>query len=101
MKSHFLIVALSALTVSTFPMQSIAKPPGGMPPGLEKKAQRGEPLPPGWQKKLVRGHRLDDPIYHHAVVIRPADRSGIVTVRIEDRVLRLILATHEIVEILR
>lgn len=100
-KAHPLLLALSALTISALPLHSMAKPPGGLPPGLEKKAQRGEALPPGWQKKLVRGHRLEGHIFHHAVIVSPADRHGIATVRIEDRVLRLILATHEIVDILR
>lgn len=101
MKLRSLIVLLGGLTFSAVPMHSLAEPPGGLPPGLEKKAQQGKPLPPGWQKKLVRGHHLNDHIYQHAVIIHPADRSGIVTVRIEDRVLRLILATREIVDILR
>ena len=73
---------------------------GDLPPGLQKKAARGEPLPPGWKKKLQVGHTLDRSIYRHGVVISPAGHDGIATVRIEDETIRLVAATLEIVDIL-
>lgn len=39
--------------ISTFSSAAYADPPhrGGLPPGLQKKIERGQSLPPGWQKK--------------------------------------------------
>lgn len=90
------VLGLAAHTAS-------ARPPGhhgSLPPGLQKKAQRGQSLPPGWQKKLQRGHILEPDIYRHGVIIRPRDQHGYVTMRIDNEVVRLIAATHEIVDIL-
>ena len=90
---------LIAAALLSSPLQ--AKPDGhGLPPGLQKKAARGEPLPPGWQKKLQVGHRLDRDIYSHARIISPLDERGYVTVEIENERLRLLGATLEIIDIL-
>lgn len=77
----------------------LAAPPGGLPPGLQKKAAHGN-LPPGWQKKLAVGHHLDRDIYAHAHILGPVSDRGYITVEIEDRRLRLLAATLEIVDIL-
>ena len=68
--------------------------------GIEKKYERTGELPPGWEKKLAVGNRLDRDIYNHARIIVPLGEDGLVTVRIENKVVRLIQATREIVEIL-
>jgi len=81
---------------------AVAKPDksGDLPPGLQKKVNRGGELPPGWKKKLRRGYVLEDAIYNHAVIVHPVDSRGLVTVRIEGELVRLVHATHEIVDIL-
>lgn len=71
-----------------------------LPPGLQKKAAKGEPLPPGWQKKLVKGEILDQEIYQHRQVVVPVDSQGLLTIRLEGKLVRLFEATREIVEIL-
>jgi len=71
-----------------------------LPPGIEKKYERTGELPPGWEKKLAVGKRLDRDIYGHARVVVPLGNDGLITVRIENKVVRLIEATREIVEIL-
>ena len=71
-----------------------------LPPGIEKKYERTGELPPGWEKKLAVGNRLDRDIYNHARIIVPLGEDGLVTVHIENKVVRLIQATREIVEIL-
>ncbi len=71
----------------------------GLPPGLQKKSERGQSLPPGWQKKLAVGNVLEDDIYEHGRVIA-SDRRGFVTISIEGKLIRLIEDTREIVEIL-
>ena len=80
----------------------LAKPDkgGDLPPGLQKKVERGGELPPGWKKKLRPGYVLEDEIYRHAVIVKPVDSRGLVTVRIEGELVRLMHATHEIVDIL-
>lgn len=71
-----------------------------LPPGLQKKAGKGKPLPPGWQKKLARGEIMDNNIYLHSQIVVPLDSRGLVTIRIEGKLVRLYKATREIVEIL-
>ena len=35
-----------------------------LPPGLQKKVERGGELPPGWQMKVARGEVLAPDLYH-------------------------------------
>ena len=69
-----------------------------LPQGLQMKLDRGGSLPPGWQKKLVKGEILGEPIYHHSEVVIPLDSKGLLTVRVEGKLIQLIEATREIVE---
>lgn len=93
------VMALTAALAMSISVPVLAAPPHGLPPGLQKKAAHGN-LPPGWQKKLAVGHRLDRDIYAHGHIISPVDDRGYITVEIEDRRLRLLAATLEIVDIL-
>ena len=70
-----------------------------LPQGLQMKLDRGGSLPPGWQKKLVKGEVLEESVYNHGEVVIPIDSDGMLTVRIEGKLIRLIEATREIVEI--
>ena len=72
-----------------------------LPPGLQKKVDQGKPLPPGWQKKLARGSHLDKTVYEQGHVVVPVDSRGLITIRIEGKLLRLHKATREIIDILR
>ncbi|WP_111498352.1 MULTISPECIES: hypothetical protein [Marinobacter] len=69
-----------------------------LPPGLQKKVDRGQSLPPGWQKKLHRGDHLPHDYDRYGDVHHLDDRYD--RVRIEDRIYRVIRDTREIVEIL-
>ena len=78
---------------------------GGLPPGLAKKAARGEPLPPGWQKRVVRGETMPgevfercEPLPEGLTMRLPAPPLGTVIVSIEGRVVRLMRATMEILD---
>jgi len=71
-----------------------------LPPGLQKKVERGKELPPGWQKKIARGEVLDLELYKHGKILFPADINGISTIKIGDKKIRLIDSTREIVDIL-
>jgi hypothetical protein len=71
-----------------------------LPPGLQKKADKGGSLPPGWQKKLAKGEVMDKEIYQQSSIVVPVDSHGLVTVRIEGKLVKLYKATREIVEIL-
>jgi len=94
------------LIISIFLLNSVylfAKPEKGLPPGLEKKIQRGGTLPPGWQKKIAKGQVLDNDILVHGKIItnRYPVISGTVVYKIENKVVRLVLATKEIIDILK
>lgn len=70
-----------------------------LPQGLQMKLDRGGSLPPGWQRKLVRGEILAEPIYSHSEIVIPVDSEGLLTVRVEGKLIRLIQATREIIDI--
>jgi len=72
-----------------------------LPPGLQKKASKGKPLPPGWQKKLAKGEILDKEVVRRSQIIVPVDSRGLVTIRIEGKLVRLYQATREVAEILK
>lgn len=69
-----------------------------LPPGLHKKAERGQGLPPGWQKKLVVGEVLDGDIYERGEIT--GDEKGLLTIRIEGVLVKVIKRTRKIVEVL-
>ena len=84
------------------------KPASGkaLPPGLAKKAARGGALPPGWQKKIARGEVLPPAVYAQAqplpeVVIRklPTPPAGTLMVTIDGKLIRLLEATHTILDV--
>jgi len=78
-----------------------------LPPGLQKKVARGGALPPGWQKKLQRGQIIEPLVYAQCTPLEPqliarlpVGPQGTVTVYVEGRIVRLLEATREIVDIL-
>ncbi|MEW6306310.1 MAG: hypothetical protein AB1705_22820 [Verrucomicrobiota bacterium] len=77
-----------------------------LPPGLQKKVARGGNLPPGWQKKLARGEvmsaevfKVCTPLPAEVVVKLPPPPKGVITVTIEGKVVRLLEATREILDV--
>jgi hypothetical protein len=90
------IICLSSTAVLAKKDKDKNKP---LPQGLQMKLDRGGSLPPGWQKKLVKGEVLEESVYNHGEVVIPIDSDGMLTVRIEGKLIRLIEATREIVEI--
>ncbi len=78
-----------------------------LPPGLRKKLDRGGQLPPGWQKKMTRWEVMDADVYRHSTrlpehIARQLSGSpaGTSIRRVEDRIVRIMDATHTIVDIL-
>lgn len=87
--------------VGIVPLQAKNDKHGNLPPGLQKKAQRGEPLPPGWQKKISVGEHLDRKVFEQeAIVVSSRDREGLITVRIDGKLVRVMEKSMEIVDIL-
>lgn len=79
---------------------------GGLPPGLAKKVERGGQLSPGWQKKLAKGEVMPVEIYQQChslprevVVQLPPSPSGTILVAIDGKIVRLIQATREILDV--
>lgn len=78
-----------------------------LPPGLQKKVERGGELPPGWQKKVARGEVLDRDLYLASqglpqdVLNRlPTSPVGTTIRRIDDRIVRVMDATGVILDVL-
>jgi len=73
-----------------------------IPPGLQKKGT----LPPGWQKKMDRGEVVPDdvwaqrePLPYEVIRRLPPQPDGVVTVRIEGKVARVVEATRVILDV--
>lgn len=72
-----------------------------LPPGLAKQNK----IPPGWQKKIGVGQRVPDDIWAYRVplppdilVKLPPPPPGVIHVRIQDHVLKVIEKTHEVLD---
>ncbi len=77
-----------------------------LPPGLAKKVARGGKLPPGWQRKCVVGEIMPAEVYDqcHALppevlVKMPPPPEPTLTVTIGGKVVRLLKATREILDV--
>ncbi len=77
-----------------------------LPPGLARKAARGGKLPPGWEKKCVRGETMPVAVYEQSrplptelVVKLPPPPELTLTVAVDGKIVRLLKATHEIVDV--
>ena len=100
MKMRMVIVSLMALGLIIAPAHAKKGKVKSLPPGLQKNLDRGKPLPPGWDKKLSKGQIMDRDIYGRGKIIVPLDPLGIVTIRIEDKIFRVMKKSREIVDIL-
>jgi hypothetical protein len=78
-----------------------------LPPGLQRKVERGGELPPGWQRKVERGEvlsreqvrhgrRIDDELLRRL----PPQPEGTVIMETEDQVIRVLEATGEVLDVL-
>jgi hypothetical protein len=94
------VVLLLGLGLLVAPVQAKKGEGKSLPPGLQKNLERGKPLPPGWHKKLAKGKVMALDIYSRGQIIVPLDPLGIVTIRIEDKVFRVMEKSREIVDIL-
>jgi hypothetical protein len=82
------------------------KHPRSLPPGLAKKVARGGELPPGWQDKCRPGEVMPVEVYQECrplprelTVKLPAPPVGTITVAVDGRVVRLLEATREILDV--
>ncbi|MCP8688653.1 hypothetical protein [Marinobacterium sedimentorum] len=78
-----------------------------LPPGLQKKLDRGGELPPGWQKKVARGEVLEPDLRRHAQRL-PADLNrglhgydaGTELLLLEDRVVRVATGQGTVLDVI-
>lgn len=82
------------------------KQQGGLPPGLQKKLDRGGELPPGWQKKLAAGQVMEKTVYEQAeplpknvFMTLPPQPHDTEIVTIEDKAVRIIKDTRRILDV--
>ena len=80
--------------------------PKGLPPGLAKKVAKGGTLPPGWEKKCVKGQVMTPEVYKECqplpkeiIVKLPPPPKGTILVTIDGKVVRLLQATLEILDV--
>lgn len=78
-----------------------------LPPGLEKKVNRGGELPPGWKNKVKKGDVLDEYILKQGIVLNKntypkqyVDNYSKIY-KIEDKIIRVMNATNEILNVLK
>lgn len=78
-----------------------------LPPGLQKKLDRGGQLPPGWQAKVSRGQVLDSQILSQAEYL-PSDlgrhieleHDGTVVRRVGDKVVRVLEGNGTVIDVI-
>lgn len=77
-----------------------------LPPGLAKKLARGGQLPPGWREKCRPGQVMPPEVYQECrplprelQVTLPAPPVGTITVAVGGKVVRLMEATREILDV--
>ena len=82
------------------------KHPRSLPPGLAKKIARGGGLPPGWEHKCVTGQQMPPEVYQacrplprELEVKLPVPPVGTVTVAVGGKVVRLLEATRQILDV--
>lgn len=101
-RSVILLITLSSLMAGpAYAKNDKNKKNKPLPPGLQKKVDSGKQLPPGWQKKLVKGEKLDPEVYKQGKIIIPINKHGEITIRVDGKVVRLVKATREIIEVLK
>ena len=101
-KLHDLIgLCLLSLALVSSPVLAKQDKEKDLPPGLQKKAAKGQALPPGWQKKLAKGQKLDQQIVDQGKVVQPLDKNGIIIIEVDGKVISLFKATREIIDILK
>ena len=74
---HVFLFSSALFVIYTFAFAAFAGPPhqGGLPPGLQKKVERGASLPPGWRKKSgVYEYGYEDPYYDQFEPEYPEDK---------------------------
>jgi hypothetical protein len=78
-----------------------------LPPGLQRRMERGGDLPPGWARKVERGEVLDREQVRHGRTIDdelrrrlPRQPDGTVLLETEDQVIRVLEATGEVLDVL-
>ena len=96
------VLLVSSFLISpAFADKNKEKSPKTLPAGLEKKVARGGELPPGWKKKLQKGEKLDQQVVDQGKVIESDSKLGTVTIKVDDKIIRLAEATREIIDILQ
>ncbi len=95
------VIALTTTALISGPVYAKKDKSGALPPGLQKKVQRGGSLPPGWQKKLKKGATIERAVYDQGTIIKPVDAVGVITIKVDNKIIRLMKATREIVDILQ
>ena len=84
-----------------------AKKKKSLPPGLQKKLDRGGELPPGWQKKVARGEVLSVDLYGQSRLLPEellnrlsSQAKGTELRRLNDRVVRIVDDTRMVLDVL-
>ena len=106
MKHLIIILSCLAITLPAIAKNDKAgKKQKALPPGLEKKIERGGEIPPGWQRKIAKGEVLDSDLYDIAVRVpnKPTKNypqtKDTELLKLEDRIIRIKNDTKEILEI--
>lgn len=105
MKHLLVILACLAITIPAVAKNDKDKKQKTLPPGLEKKIERGGELPPGWQKKIAKGEVLDSELYDIAVKIpnKPSknypNTKNTELLKLEKKIIRIENDTREVLEI--
>jgi hypothetical protein len=77
-----------------------------LPKGLQKKMAKGGKMPPGWEKKVAKGRPLDRDVLENSVPLPPElvkelpkQPEETTIVKVEDKIIRILNATKEVLDV--
>jgi hypothetical protein len=96
-KTAFALILIMGLSWS--PCVVTAQNQNELPPGTQKKMERSGELPYGMQRKYKKGEILDRKVFEQSFIIEPENRYGVVGISVDNKTIRVIRSTREIVDI--
>lgn len=98
--SALILPANISLLFFAAPLQAVAADRGHYAPQSIDKSGLQQRLPDGWRSELSKGKVLNYDVYKQGKVVYRDASQGTVALRLENKVIRLVESTREIVDIL-
>ncbi|QCZ93002.1 hypothetical protein [Salinimonas iocasae] len=98
--SAMILSASFSLVILSTSFNTVAADRGHFAPQSIDKTRSEKALPDGWRNELSKGEVLDYDVYKKGKVVYRDPSKGTVALRLENKVVRLVESTREIVDVL-